>query len=128
MVIPGCVVCTLSEIPSDSASVELSGDSLKARPGKDALKWPLNPNVSTASRDESKESDDVSDASIDPLPRFQHPHLIPNQPLPVIDAFNQGIPPPMMGNGNYAFDFGHDMLPGAWTFLFTFTRGCSTIC
>ena len=66
----------------DSASVELSGDSLKARPGKDALKWPLNPNVSTASRDESKESDDVSDASIDPLPRFQHPHLIPNQPPP----------------------------------------------
>ena len=49
---------------------------------------------------------------------------IPNQPPPVIDVFNQGIPPPMMGNGNFAFDFGHDMLPGA-SFLIPFSWTCS---
>ena len=47
----------------DSASVELSGNGLKARPREDPFKWPLNPDGSTTSsiRDESKESDDTSD-------------------------------------------------------------------
>ena len=50
--------------------------------------------------------------------RFGHPHFIPNHPPPVIDAFNQGMPPPMLSNGNYASDFGHDMPPGAPRFSY----------
>ena len=73
--------------PKDSASVELPDNSLKARPREDPLKWPLNPDASTASRDESKESDDVSDAPVDPPP-FGHPHYISNHPPTVIEVKN----------------------------------------